>query len=185
MHKHRSPSFLASFSLAKRKSLAKLTLESVPSTVKRDPPFQALFPFHIQEGKKKIKGKNRTSVLAEPLEGAQPRLLTVQMVPGPDVPHSFIYLYEQLWGGFWVPDISSFVQGSFVFFVWCSVKDNFLLLSWAGDPTWMPLPCPSHQAHFPPQSHLSSVHPRGLYSAFNSYCLTSGILPHQPTGPQP
>lgn len=53
-------------------------------------------------------------MLAEPLEGAQPRLLTEQMVPGPDVPHSFIYLYEQPWGGCWVPDVSSFVQGSFV-----------------------------------------------------------------------
>ena len=53
-------------------------------------------------------------MLAEPLEGAQPRLLTVQMVPGPDVPHSFIYLYEQPWGGCWVPDVSSFAQGSFV-----------------------------------------------------------------------
>lgn len=118
-------------------------------------------------------------VLAEPLEGAQPRLLTVQMVSGPDVLCSFVYLYEQLWGGCWVPDISSFVQGSFV-----SLSDVQLKMTSCCCPEVVTRPgCPSHQAHFPPQSRLSSVHPRGLYSPFNSSCLTSGILPHQPTGP--
>lgn len=35
-------------------------------------------------------------------DGARPRCAAV------------VYLYEQPWGGCWVPDISSFVQGSFV-----------------------------------------------------------------------
>lgn len=122
-------------------------------------------------------------MLAEPLEGAQPRLLTVQMVSGPDVLRSFVYLYEQLWGGCWVPDVSSFVQGSFAYLSEVQLRMTSCCCPELVTRPGGPLPCPSHQAHLPPQSHLSSVHPRGLYSPFNSYCVASGILPHQPTGP--